>query len=143
MVTIKPYEAQHLRELIEAESNVHLKNVLKPEHLLALECNWAFSAIGEDGRVLCSAGVNELWPSRGEAWAVLHPRCKSEFLGIHNAVKRFLLVCPIRRIEAAVKVGFQEGHRWAKALGFELEAPRLKAYSPEGHDMALYARVVR
>lgn len=143
MVTIKPYKAEHLTELMEADANVYLKNVLSPEHLTALQCKWAFSAIDERGRVLCSAGVNELWKERGEAWAIFHPKCKDEFLSIHNAVKRFLTTCPIRRIEAAVKLEFEQGHRWIKALGFQLEAPCLKAYSPDGFDMALYARVVR
>lgn len=142
MVTIKKYEAAHLTELMEEKANVYLKRVLRPEHLAALENKWAFSAISESGRVLCSAGVSELWPGRGEAWAIFHPECKREFIAIHHAVRRFLTTCSIKRVEAAVRIDFKEGHRWVKALGFELEAPRLKAYSPDGCDMALYARVV-
>jgi len=39
-----------------------------------------------------------------------------------------------------VDVGFKEGHRWIKMLGFELEG-YMKAYRPDGADMLLYARI--
>ena len=37
---------------------------------------------------------------------------------------------------------FEQGHRWAKMLGFTMEAERMRAYRPDGGDVALYARVL-
>jgi RimJ/RimL family protein N-acetyltransferase len=45
-----------------------------------------------------------------------------------------------RRYESTVDVGFKQGHRFMKMLGFEVEG-YLKAYRPDGADMVLYARV--
>jgi RimJ/RimL family protein N-acetyltransferase len=55
-------------------------------------------------------------------------------------VVEFLDNAPYRRIEATVDVGFKQGHRWIKMLGFELEG-YMRAYRPDGADMLLYARV--
>lgn len=141
MVKIETYKAEHLDTLIKEDANTYLKRLTTFQQMKDLEKSTAFTAIGSDGRIIACAGVVELWHGRAEAWAVLHSDCKREFLGVHNAVKRFLESCPIRRIEAAVALGFHAGHRWANQLGFQLECPRLRSYSPEGADMALYVRI--
>lgn len=94
-----------------------------------------------DGDIAAVAGVAEYWPGRAEAWAVLHPSCKKHFFTVHNVVKRFLGICPVTRIEAAVEVGFEQGHRWVRALGFNLENVRARAFLPGGRDASLYAMV--
>jgi hypothetical protein len=95
----------------------------------------------EDERVVGCAGVVEYWSGRGEAWAILDTDSRHEFLAMHNTVKRFLDVCPVNRIEAAVDLHFDNGHRWVMALGFRLDAARLRAFFPNGRDASLYSRV--
>jgi hypothetical protein len=68
---------------------------------------------------------------------------RHDLVRVTKMAKRFLDVCPIRRIEAAVVVDHGPGHRWAQLLGFELEAPLLRAYTPQGEDCSLYSRVRR
>lgn len=94
-----------------------------------------------EGVVLLTGGVMPYWDNRGEAWAVFNQDCKKHFLTLHNIAKRFFEICPIKRIEAAVEIDFEPGHRWVKALGFQKEADILRSYTPDGKDCSLYARV--
>lgn len=114
---------------------------LTMKQLISLEfAPYAFTGLIDD-RVIFCAGVSEYWPGRGEGWALLTEESRHHMLVITRMIKRFLEICPTRRIEASVEVNFKEGHRWAKMLGFELEASRLRAYLPDGQDCSLYARV--
>lgn len=142
MISVEPFRARDATELSEQEATAYLRPFISEEVMKALEGSpYAYTLRGADGRVVACAGVYEYWKGRGEAWALMDKNCKSEFFAVHNAVKRFLEICPVRRIEAVVDAGFEAGHRWVKALGFELEAPRLRGYRPTGGDCALYARV--
>lgn len=93
-----------------------------------------------DGVILGIGGVEPQWENRATAFALLSDDSGTHFPAIHSAVVEFLDNAPYRRIEAAVDVGFKEGHRWIKMLGFELEG-YMKAYRPDGADMLLYARI--
>lgn len=93
-----------------------------------------------DGVVLAVAGVEPQWENRATAFALLSDDSGTHFPAIHSAVVEFLDNAPYRRIEATVDVGFKQGHRWIKMLGFELEG-YMKAYRPDGADMLLYARI--
>jgi hypothetical protein len=93
-----------------------------------------------DHRILAIAGLMPQWENRATAWALIAESAGTHFKAIHSAVAAFLDTAPFRRIEATVDVGFIEGHRWIKMLGFELEG-YMRAYRPDGADMLLYARV--
>ncbi len=143
MIDVVKFEADHLMKLLEQETTEYIKPHVTRANAekLALE-TYALTCISqEDGRVLLCGGVAEYWPGRGEAWAIVAKHCKKEFVALHNATRRLFEVCPIRRIEAAVDVKLEQGHRWVKLLGFKLEAPLLKAYDINGNDVSLYARV--
>ena len=91
------------------------------------------------GELACLA-VHPQWENRATAFALLSDDSGTHFPAIHSAVVEFLDNASYRRIEATVDVGFKQGHRWIKMLGFELEG-YMKAYRPDGADMLLYARV--
>ena len=93
-----------------------------------------------ENRILAIAGVEPQWENRAIAFALIAESAGEHFRAIHSAVADFLFRAPFRRIEATVDVGFEQGHRWIKMLGFELEG-YMKAYRPDGADMFLYARV--
>ena len=46
----------------------------------------------------------------------------------------------MRRLQTTVVIDFNEGHRWAKILGFEVEG-LMRAFEPDGRDTVLYGRV--
>lgn len=135
------FERAHLDQILEQETMAFLRPHMKEAHIQKMvESPYSYSWIVNDRAVGCG-GVIEFWDDRGEAWAVLESGLKTEFLSIHRAVSRFFEMCPLNRIEATVLHSFKEGHRWMKALGFEVEAPLLKSYFPNGADATLYAKV--
>lgn len=141
MIEIVKFIPQHWKDLDEQDATVGLRKYLTEGHIsLAAESPYSYTALDGD-RIIGCGGVVEYWPGRGEAWAFLSRNCKREFVQVHKAVKRFFELCPIARIEAIVDLGFPQATRWVEMLGFELEAPRMKKYTPDGHDYALYARV--
>ena len=96
--------------------------------------------VEHDGTILGIGGLEPQWENRATVFALLSDDSGPHFKAIHSAVVEFLDNAPYRRIEATVDVGFKQGHRWIKMLGFELEG-YMKAYRPDGADMLLYARV--
>jgi hypothetical protein len=141
MITVVKFKAKHLDLMHDQPGQAWIRPYLRPEALASLEVDrWAFTGLSR-GRVVICGGVVEYWKDRGEAWAFIGRDCRDEFLSIHKTAVALLSDCPLRRIEAAVDRDFRAGHRWARALGFELEAPILKHYRPDGGHMSLYAKV--
>jgi hypothetical protein len=141
MIEIVKFKAEHWDLINGQDMTVSLSRMVPKEHAVALEgCPHSYTVFAR-GRIVAVAGVVENSPGRGEAWAELAQVCRKDFLAIHNAVKRFLDICPFVRVEATVDVDFVAAHRWVKLLGFELEAPRMRKYSLDGQDYSLYARV--
>lgn len=93
-----------------------------------------------DGEVLAIWGVSPEWEGRATCWAVVGKNAGRHFVSIHRECVRFLDRMPFRRIETQVDVGFREGVRWMKMLGFEMEA-YLRAFRPDGADMLQFARI--
>ena len=95
----------------------------------------------EDGRPLLCCGAVELWPERAYLWAALGTGVSvKNFLPVFAWAKKWTDNLPFNRLEASVDCDFVNGHRLVRALGFECEAQRMRAYVP-GYDHALYARV--
>lgn len=92
-----------------------------------------------NGRIVCCAGLVNLWEGRASAWALLSGDAGKCMPALHRAVDRFLSGCGVKRIEAYVYPDFVAGHRWATMLGFEHEG-RLRAFQ-QGQDMDMYARI--
>lgn len=139
-MSLIPFRAEHLAliEVQDAQSNV--SPFMTHEHAQTLEQTLAFTYMA-NGVVLGAGGLVEIWPGRAAMWAYLDRRAGRHMLGIHRAALDLLELTDFRRVEADVSVDFSEGHRWLQMLGFELEAPRMRAHLPTGGDSALYARV--
>ena len=142
---VKEYKAEHLTSMGLQEHQRYLSSWVTPEmaHEIEKAEGWAFTAMEDDGEVLAVAGVIMQWQNRGMAWAYISDKVVgSKFIRIHRAASRFLKCCYLQRIEMTVDCDFEQGHRWAKRLGFTLEAECMKHYLPTGGDCALYARVL-
>lgn len=103
------------------------------------ELGWVKTGVFE-GEVMFVAGVFPHWENRFEAYLMMSQHAGRCMTSIHRYVKQFLDNFPSRRIETPVDVGFKEGHRWVKMLGFEPEG-YMKCYRHDGADMVLYARI--
>jgi len=140
---IEPLSPDHLRKIQLHDSQQYLAGSLNgsaPEKVVMI--GDGYSAIDDHGEVIYCAGVLPVWPGRGIAWAYISMHACRHMLKVTRSVRRYLEITPHRRIEAAVDVGFEEGHRWMRLLDFNHEG-RLEAYAPDGHDVDLYARIKR
>lgn len=135
------FESWHLEHLRLQDAQSYMLSYITPEYgQLLEEAGPSFTAL-HHGVPKAAAGIVMCHPQRALSWALLSAMGPQQFLPVHRGVKAFLDRQTIRRIEANVDVSFPQGHRWIRALGFELEAPRMRAYSPEGRDYALYSRI--
>lgn len=106
-----------------------------------IEANLAWAA-EHDGEIVALGGFYVFWENRSVAWALISRTAGSVFPSLHKHVLKSInewgKTC--RRVEITVDVGFEQGHRWAKMLGFTVEG-YLKAFRPDGGDVILYSRV--
>jgi hypothetical protein len=93
-----------------------------------------------DGEPIGCGGLTQLWRGRAMAWSILSRRAGPHMLAIVRVVRRKLDAEPFRRVEMAVRVGFDPGCRFADLLGFVIESKAL-AFMPDGGDAFIYARV--
>lgn len=142
MTEVVAYKKEHMQELLKDENNKFLVGTVTEAIMVANESAHAFTVLEKStGKVLACGGVAEYWPGRGECWATFSGDWKRYKKSIHRVAKTVMDLYPGRRIEASIMIGFEDGHRWIKALGFKLDAPLLKAYLPDGGDVSLYSRV--
>lgn len=103
------------------------------------------SNTGSEGdEILGCAGVLPEWEGRAIAWALLSDSISPRrFRAVHAAARKGLDEAHgkgYRRIETTIDPSFPAAIRWAAALGFDFEG-LMKAYTPDGRDMYLVARV--
>lgn len=136
-----PFAAEHLAQMQLQPAQSWLSAHTDVASMRSLENEWS-STLMDDGRPLAAAGVAVYWQDRAYVWSLISKDVKvSNFLAVHAHAKAFIAGLPFRRLEAGVDCDFEAGHRWAEALGFELEAGRMRAFQVDGRDCALYARV--
>lgn len=87
-----------------------------------------------------AGGLMPIWPHKAVAWAFLSEGIGSDMLTIVRKVRRTIAMSPYKRVELTVAAGFEEGHRFAKALGAVQETPEpLRCYGAAGEDEVMYA----
>lgn len=141
MIQIETFTVDHYRRIIAQPAQAYIGEHVSQtdvENLLDYE---AFAGVAPDGSVVGAAGLYPMWNGRAVCWALLGANAGPYFVQIHRAVLRFLKVQTHRRIECTVDCDFDAGHRWARMLGFQLEAERMQAFDAAGKDHALYARI--
>ena len=135
-MNIIPFKLEHLQALRLQPAQAG-SAVIDPFHVERLGAAW--TVLSEDQPIAC-AGVLEIWPDRGLAWALVGEDAGREFIALHRAVSNYLKQAPWKRVEAYVDAKFINGHRWVRILGFDREG-YLSAFMQDGTDMVLYSRV--
>jgi hypothetical protein len=139
---LEKFRPEHLAEIAVQPAQQYLRGYLDQNSDAAVTAAAHPSYTGRvDGQVIVCAGIVPIWDQRALAWAWLGARARFHLVSVTRAVARFLDVQPYRRVEISVDRDFAEAHRWARMLGFKLEAGRMRAYRPDGGDCSLYARV--
>lgn len=101
----------------------------------------AATVYDEEGVIAC-LGLLPLGERKALSWAFLGARAGQHLLGLTRLVLRTIAASDFQRVEATVISGFNEGHRWAKMLGYELETPAgMKNYDSSGNTYYQYAKV--
>lgn len=136
-----PYEAKHLFAFNLQEGQKDTLCMLSPQYAQFLEGQFAFTALDEEGKIVAVGGLAEMWEGRALAWMLIDRDAGKHFVALHKVVKHMLAIAPYRRIEANAAVEFPEAHRWLRMLGFEVEAPLLRAFRGDGGDSSMYALV--
>jgi hypothetical protein len=113
-----------------------------------------WTMLWEDEPLLCG-GTIQHWPGRAEAWAYLNKHTGRHMIYVtKSAIEKVSI--PKGRVEFTVLRNFAKGHRWARLLGFDVEAcpgleveklppdliipGQMRGWSPEGIDGVLYVR---
>lgn len=138
---IVPFEPHHLKNLLLQPSQAMMQPTLSDSsYAVALhQAGPGYSAV--DGEVVFACGgLIQQWDLRAIAWALISAEAGKHFSLIHRTALRLFSEHKYRRIETAVSSEFEAGHRWAQMLGFEREG-RMRAYTPDGRDCDLYARI--
>ena len=142
MIEVVPFKAAHLAAIKLQDTQVSVSEWVTESMGVALEEHNSYTGFYE-GNPIGAAGIIHQWPGRSLAWAFIGDAGPSVFIQIHHAVKRFLDGCYVKRLEMTVDCEFPEGHRWAKLLGFKMECERMRQYTPDGRDNALYVRILQ
>lgn len=127
-------------QLLAAIEPQPMQQRLPDDQVFALGTTSAYAAL-VGGKPIAAAGVVELWPGRGHAWAVLGVEAKRYMLPITRAIRRALDALPFARVEMAVDAGFPQAVQWAFMLGFECETPEPMRQYINGRSAYLFARV--
>lgn len=138
-----PFEPAHLRFLVLQDAQSWMSPMLDKDYGEYLSKAGQCFTFQHQEKVLGCAGLVNMWENRAQAWSLLSKDAGQHFVGIFRAMLSFLNLQDIRRIEATVDAGFEQGHRMMRMLGFKIETPEpMRAYLPDGRDCHLYARVM-
>lgn len=141
MISFGPFKQAHLSLLTVQEAQRWTLSFMSPSIVHALEGMWS-NTVFKHGRPICCGGVIEQRPDYGILWSFVGSDVTPhDFLTLHRLVKLFICDLPFDRLEMHVDVNFRNGHRWAKTLGFQCEAPRMRRFLLNGTDASLYARI--
>lgn len=136
-----PFKREHMENMTIQEKQKGLEDLMTDDiYTLLEECD-SYTFIDGDEVIAC-AGTIEITPGRAIAWAHISGNIgPKRMVGLTWRVRRFLDMKSYRRVEMDVDCDFEQAHKWARMLGFEMECERRRKYSPDGRDCALYARV--
>lgn len=113
---------------------------MQPGFRYMVEDHFAISAWA-GAECVCAAGIVEIYRHRAVAWALMSENAGPYLRKITRKVQSALALHPAKRIEMLVNYEFDAGHRWAKMLGFEVEAPRMRCSGVYGNDETMYVRI--
>ena len=141
MFEVVPYKHWHIEPFLEQKINLPLKGFFT--HGLGREFEKrgnAFTGLVDRVPMVCGA-IEEVWENRGTVWCMFNEECKTNFIPVFRAIKKFIMASKFKRIEICIPCDFEQGKRRAKMLGFELETECARKYLPSGTDCSIYVMI--
>ena len=144
---IVPFEAAHGRALLQGgindERNRPSPWVAEFIDLLVHE-ELAFTAI-DNGHLILSAGVYQLWPGVAEVWFLASDRLGKPSVSLFKHIKKDLLRIAEEhgfwRLQAATRTGWNDAERLVRFIGMKHEGT-MKQYSSDRKDFERWALIV-
>lgn len=140
MVECVPFAPEHAERIRLQPCQQAGHALSSPQAYRAMAAMPSFSVVDGD-EVVMSGGIVELWPGRAICWALLAEHIGHRMTACVRATRKFLTSVTPHRLELDVQEGHEEGHRFARMIGFEKETERLRAFYPDGSDGTMYVRV--
>lgn len=140
-LTVTRLEPNDLFDIDEPDDMTKSQHLLTPELAEEIASGpYAFSFWNQQGILVACAGVRVSAPGRAEAWAIFSTHVKRDMVSVWRAIRDFIRVVDLRRIEATSPVGFPQGHAFLHACGFQPEGI-MKSLYQRGVDHILYSVV--
>ena len=133
------FDRSHFYEIFPQIAQANVPGYITDETWANLPKDTSFS-YEHGGERLAVGGWIEITPYRALLWAYLHKDIKHKLTFVHKEACCTIACLPYRRLELEVDRTFEQGHRWAKLLGFEVETERARYYRPDGKDATIYVR---
>ena len=148
MLTVINYKEVHASEIFYSGMNIGCPPG-KEEYLsFAAKLNvpgQAFTAIDEEGRIVCSAGIFDIWKGVGEAWLLGSSVLNEKGMSLTRLLsKRFQIIIKTKkyqRIQCVVHNEWESSRKFVELLGFKNEGLMCK-YGPDGLDYIRYAIII-
>jgi len=141
MMYIVPYEPCHWDNFQPQAAQASMFTLVDQPTKELLSRHESYTGI-IDGKVVGFCGVIEMWHGRAVAWAWLSELLEKKMIYAHRAVRKFLSLYDINRLEAIVDAKHEAGIRWIEMLGFKRETVQpMEMCLPCGGSAYLYARV--
>jgi hypothetical protein len=90
-----------------------------------------------DGEIIAMAGMILTYDDRVLGWSIQGERAPKNMLYITREIIKTLNNVDVGLVEIAVKKDFEQGHRWAKILGFKLQELKI---NEDKENLYLYER---
>lgn len=96
-------------------------------------------------KVIAINGIMEKWRGLAEVFSFSSSKIKDCPVAFHKKslemLDFYIKEMKLHRVQAPVRVAFEEGHRWVKGLGMKYES-KIYAYGPDREDYNMYARIM-
>lgn len=136
---VVPFRAEHFSAIDVQPSQAYVRDYISNADVKGLEEQNSFTCM-EGDKVLACFGWVPVYPTRAVLWAIISADAGPHFVGVTRIAKRLVNCLDFRRIEMEVDYEFEQGHRWARMLGFTLEVERLRCARIDGGDNSIYVR---
>lgn len=95
-----------------------------------------------DGKVICIAGLFEMWPGVAEVWTLMSDEAHRYGIAITRFIKKLIAehTGDYHRVQCTVAEDYEISHKWLNVLGFEREG-LLRKFARTGDSYYMYARV--
>lgn len=128
MIRLQDHQAQWQQEINAAQFNEVISN--------------AWTVVDSGGDVMFIGGVYTIWWNRLAAWSLISVYAGKHFKFIINHTIKNFEQFKGHRIECYVDPDFEQGHRFAKLLGFKCEAPLMQKFHQNGTNASMYSKII-